>query len=110
MKKNKILVKSKLRKNDTVVCISGKEKGKTGKIILMSLKTQRAIVEGLNKKKKFIKSEKKDVKTELIEVERPIHLSNLMFYDSSLKKGVKLSYKFKDGKKVRINRKNDKEV
>ena len=110
LSKKKLVFKSKLKKNDQVICISGKNKGKTGKVININLRYQKAIVEGLNKTQKFIKSKKKDVKTEKIYIERPIHLSNLLFYDSALKKGVRLSYLRKDGKKIRINKKNNKEV
>ena len=103
-------VKCKLKKGDEVIVIAGKDKGKTGKITLVKIKLNKAIVAGINKVKKHQKPDKNQAGG-IIEKEMPIHISNLAYYDSSLKKGIRLGFKFGDkNKKVRINKGNHKEI
>jgi large subunit ribosomal protein L24 len=92
-----------LKKDDEVICISGKDKGKKGKILLIDKKRDRVIVTGLNKSRRAIKPTEDNPQGGIVLVERPMHISNIQFYDSSSKKGVRLGTKIKDGKtKVRI--------
>ena len=85
-------------------------KGKTGKITLVKPKVNKAIVAGINKVKKHQKPDNNQAGG-IVEKEMPIHISNLAYYDNSLKKGVRLGFKFTDkNKKIRINRDNSKEV
>ena len=103
-------IKIKLKKGDEVIVLAGKDKGKTGKITLVKPKTNKVIVSGINK---FKKNQKPDSNQAggIIEKEMPIHISNLALYDSSLKRGVRLGFKFNDKiNKVRINKKNQKEI
>ena len=103
-------VKIKLKKGDEVIVLAGKDKGKTGKITSVKPKVNKAIVAGINKAKKHQKPDKNQAGG-IIEKEMPIHISNLAYYDNSLKKGVRLGFKFTDkNKKIRINRDNSKEV
>tara|TARA_B100001750_G_C15310558_1_gene497033 strand:+ start:214 stop:531 length:318 start_codon:yes stop_codon:yes gene_type:complete len=103
-------VKIKLKKGDEVIVLAGKDKGKTGKITSIKPKVNKAIVAGINKAKKHQKPDKNQAGG-IIEKEMPIHISNLAYYDNSLKKGVRLGFKFTDkNKKIRINRDNSKEV
>ena len=95
--------KIKLKKGDEVIILSGKDKGKTGKIIKMFPKRDKAIVSDLNKYKKNQKPDNNQPGG-IIEKEMPIHISNLSFFDSSAKKGVKIGFKIEKDKKVRINR------
>ena len=70
----------------------------------------KAIVAGINKAKKHQKPDNNQAGG-IVEKEMPIHISNLAYYDNSLKKGVRLGFKFTDkNKKIRINRDNSKEV
>ena len=102
--------KLKLKKGDEVIVIAGKDKGKTGKITKMQPDIFKAIVSGVNKVKKHQKPDKNQAGG-IIEKEMPIHISNLAYYDSSLKKGVKIGFKFSDkGKKVRLNKQTQKEI
>jgi len=102
--------KFKLKKGDEVIVLTGKDKGKKGKIIKMLPKRDKAIVSDLNKVKKNQKPDNNQPGG-IIEKEMPIHISNLAFYDSKLKKGIKIGYKIGDkNKKVRINRNNQKEI
>ena len=102
--------KIKLKKGDEVIVITGKDKGKTGKITKIQPIKSRAIVAGINKFKKHQKPDNNQAGG-IIEKEMPIHISNLAYYDGSLKKGVRLGFRFNDKNiKVRINKKNQKEV
>ena len=103
-------IKIRLKKGDEVVVLAGKDKGKTGKITLVKPKVNKAIVAGINKVKKHQKPDNNQAGG-IVEKEMPIHISNLAYYDNSLKKGVRLGFKFTGkNKKIRINRDNSKEV
>ena len=93
---------ARIKKDDVVIAVSGKSAGKTGKVIAVSYKAQRAIVEGLNLKKKTVRKSDKFPNGQIVEVPAPIHLSNLMPYDAKAKKGVRVSYQREDGKSVRV--------
>ena len=101
--------KIKLKKGDEVIVLTGKDKGKTGKIIKMIPKKMRAIVSELNKVKKNQKPDNNQPGG-IIEKEMPIHISNISFYDAELKKGIKVGFKITNNKKTRINKKSGKEI
>ena len=104
--KNKI----KLKKGDEVIVLSGKDKGKTGKIVRVIPDIRKVIVADVNKYKKHQKPGNNEPGG-IIEKDMPLHISNVAFYDPSLKKGIRVSYAFnKDGKKMRINNKSGKEI
>ena len=94
--------KIKLKKGDEVIVLAGKDKGKIGKITLVKPQVNKAIVSGINKVKKNQKPDKNQTGG-IIEKEMPIHISNLAYYDRSLKKGIRPGFKF-SGKnnKIRI--------
>lgn len=100
----------KLKKGDEVIVLAGKDKGKIGKIILVKKQANKAVVAGINKVKKHQKPDNNQAGG-IIEKEMPINFSNLAYYDSISKKGVKLGYKFNEKKeKVRIIRNLGKEI
>ena len=100
--------KLKLKKGDEVILIAGKDKGKTGKITKMHPDIFKAIVSDVNKVKKHQKPDKNQAGG-IIEKEMPIHISNLAFYDTALKKGVRVGFKFdQKNKKIRINKNSGK--
>ena len=102
--------KLKLKKGDEVILIAGKDKGKTGKITKMHPEISKAIVSGVNKVKKHQKPDNNQTGG-IIEKEMPIHISNLAFYDTSLKKGVRVGFKFdQKNKKIRINKNSGKTI
>ena len=101
--------KIKLRKGDEVIVLSGKDKGKTGKIIKVLPKKDKAIVADINKVKKNQKPDNNQPGG-IIDKEMPIHISNLSYFDSNTKKGIKIGYKILKDKKVRINRSSGKEI
>ena len=101
--------KLKLKKGDEVIVLTGKDKGKKGKIIKIIPKTNKAIVSDINKVKKHNKPDNNQPGG-ITEKEMPIHISNLSFFDSVSNKGIKIGLKISNNKKVRINRLTGKEI
>ncbi len=101
--------KFKLRKGDEVIVLTGKDKGKKGKIVKLLPKKDKAIVSDINKVKKNQKPDNNQPGG-IVEKDMPIHISNLSFFDSTSNKGVKLGLKIIKDKKVRINRLTGKEI
>ncbi len=92
-----------LRKNDEVIVISGKDKGKTGKILKAIPEKQKVIVEKINFMKEFIrKDQSKNVQGGIMEKEAPLHVSNVKFYCSECGQGVRIKMQqLQDGTKTR---------
>ena len=92
----------KIKKNDVVMILVGKNKGKSG-IVLEIAKPDRVTVQGVNLARKHVKGNpKKGVSGGIVEKELPIHLSNVALFNKSLNKVEKTGFKFmEDGKKVR---------
>ena len=93
----------KIKKDDTVIVLAGKDKGKTGKVLKAMPKENKVLVEGVNIQTKHQKG-KQDVPAQIVKVEGPIDASNVMYYDKKAGKGTRIGYEFKDGKKVRVSK------
>ncbi|WPB54905.1 50S ribosomal protein L24 [Mycoplasmopsis verecunda] len=106
----------KLRKNDEVIVIAGKEKGQTGTIEKVLHKENKVIVKGLNIIKKHNKPSQQNQDGAIVEKEAPIHVSNVQLLVKKATKDKpsvtsKLGYKVDaKGKKVRVARKTGKEI
>jgi len=99
-----------LKKGDNVKVIAGSNKGKTGKISKI-LKDDRVVVEGVNLVKKHLKPKNNNGNGEIIEVEAPIHRSNVMIIDPKTKTVTRIGHEIdKKGKKVRISRKSKEKI
>ncbi len=98
----------KIKKNDNVIVIAGEDKGKTGKVLAVFKNQNRALVEGVNLKKKNQRATKAGQKGQVIEKAMPIHISNLAL--SADGKPSRVGYKLVGDKKVRIVRKTGKEI
>jgi large subunit ribosomal protein L24 len=96
------MIKTMIKKDDNVVILSGADRGKRGKVLFIDRKNGRIIVEGINKKKKFVKPSQENPKGGIISLEFPIHISNVMLFCDKCKKGVRLEYDVKGKGKVRI--------
>ncbi|NLW40360.1 MAG: 50S ribosomal protein L24 [Tissierellia bacterium] len=95
-----------VKSGDTVIVISGKDKGKIGKVLKVFPKENRIIVEGVNMVTKHMRAQGPTQQGGIIKREGPIHASKAMYYCEKDKKGVRIGHKFLDnGKKVRICRK-----
>lgn len=91
----------KIKKNDLVIVISGKDKGKTGKVIQAIPENHKILVEGINLVTKHVKAKDK-VPGGILKTERPIDVSNVMIIDPSSNKPSRVGFKVEKGqKKVR---------
>ena len=100
----------KIKKNDTVLIISGKDRGKTGKVLSVFPKEGRITVENLNFKKKHAKPKKQGEKGQVIEVPAPISVSNAKLICSKCGKPTRIGYKVIEDKKYRICKKCNSEI
>lgn len=92
----------KIHKDDKVKIITGKDKGKEGKVIKVMPMVNKIIVEGVNKVKRHVKPGTVSKEGGIISVERSIDASNVLLLDPKSHKPVHLGYKIVDGKKYRI--------
>ena len=94
---------ARIRRDDVVISILGKDRGKRGRVLKVSPTQNKAIVEGLNIVKKHTKQRKQDQPGGIIEREVPINLSNLMPYCPRCGRGVRIGIRVAaDGTKMRI--------
>src|SRR4029079_8205952 len=100
----------KLRKNDKVIIIAGKDKGKSGTIVRVLVKENRVIVEGLNMMKKHQRGRKSGEKGSVKDREMAMSASNVMILDPKTGKASRLGKKKVGDTMVRIARKSNQEV
>ena len=101
----------RIRKDDQVMVMVGKDKGKTGKVVRVFPKELKAIVENINVVKKSVKKSDTYPQGGYIELEKPLSLANLMLLDKKNNKPTRFSAKvLKDGGKVRIARGTDETI
>ena len=99
-------MKLHVRKNDTVVVISGKDKGKEGKVVAVDVKKGTVTVEGVNMHTKHTKPSAQNQKGGIIEKEGAIYSSKVMLYCTKCKNATRISNKIlEDGTKVRVCKK-----
>ena len=96
----------KIKTGDTVIVISGDDKGKVGKVLRALPATEQVIVEGVNVCKKHVKPSQANPQGTIKEINAPIRVSNVALYDEEAKKAIKVGYKLVDGKKVRVAKKS----
>ena len=95
----------KIRKNDTVLVIAGKDKGKKGKVRFAYPKKERILVEGINFIKKHSRAKGQAKQAGIIDLEAPINVSNVMLFCDKCNRPVRIGHRFlEDGRKVRICR------
>ena len=95
----------KIKINDKVKVTSGKEAGKSGKIVQVFPKEERVVVEGVNIMKKNLKSGKKGEKGQLIELAAPLHVSKVSLICPKCNLETRVGYKMEGKDKKRICRK-----
>lgn len=98
----------KIRKGDTILVIAGKDKGRTGTIDRVYPKSETVLIEGINMVKKTVKKSEQTPQGGLVDVPRPLHVSNVMAVDPKTKKPARVGYEIKDGKKSRIFKKSQR--
>jgi large subunit ribosomal protein L24 len=96
-----------VKKDDTVIVITGKDKGKKGRIIAAYPRENRVLVEGINMVKKHAKPTQQNPQGGILDQEAPIHVSNVMLIDPKSGKPTRVGYKvLENGEKVRIAKKS----
>ena len=102
----------KIRKGDTVKILSGKDRGKTGKVKLVLPKKNKVVVAGVNVMRKHKKPiNTNDTKSKgIIDFEAPINASKVMLIDTETNKSTRVGYQIIDNLKVRISKKTGKKL
>ena len=92
-----------IKKNDTVLVITGKDKGNKGKVLKVFPKKETVIVEGVNIQTKHQK-QTRTAQAEIKHQEGPIHVSNVMYFDTKAKAPTRIGYKVENGHKQRVSK------
>ena len=104
------MITTKIKKNDNIVVTAGVDKGKRGKVLFIDRKKGKVVVEGINKKKKFVRPSQENPKGGIIQLEFPIHISNIAYFCEKCKKGVRTGFQIKNGEKTRVCKKCGKSL
>ncbi|NGX40903.1 MAG: 50S ribosomal protein L24 [Candidatus Anoxychlamydiales bacterium] len=96
-----------IKKDDSVVVLAGNDKGKVGSVLVKN--KDRVVVQGINMRKKHMKRTQKTQAAQIVEMEMPIHISNVAICNKN-EKPIKLKVKFEKGEKKLIYFENEKEV
>jgi large subunit ribosomal protein L24 len=94
-----------IKRGDTVVVITGKDKGKRGTVLKVFPDKGSIIVEGVNVQTKHQKQTRKE-RSDIKHIEGPINVSNVMYYDSKSRSGSRIGYRMEEDEKVRYAKKS----
>jgi large subunit ribosomal protein L24 len=100
----------KIKKNDQILITTGKDKGKKGKVLDVLPVISKIVVENLNLAKKHKKAKRQNEKGQLVEVPRPLHVSNVKLICSKCGEAVRVGYKITADGKFRICKKCKQEI
>jgi large subunit ribosomal protein L24 len=103
------VAKYRIRKNDEVAVIAGKDKGKTGRVLRVDRDAGRVLVEGVNLAKKAMRKRRQEDRGGIMDIEMPIHISNVMLMTRN-EKPTRVSTKVENGEKTRVARKSGEAV
>ena len=94
----------RIKKGDTVIVLSGKDKGRTGEVVAASHKTGRVIVKGINIITKHNRPSNANPDGGIEKREAPLHVSKVAYFDPAQKRATRIGYKFveKNGKQVKV--------
>ena len=99
---------AKIKRDDEVVVLAGKDKGKRGRVVSVQTEKDRVVVEGVNLIKKHQKPNPAlNQAGGIIEKEAPIHVSNVAIFNPATEKADRVGFKNEDGKKVRVFKSNN---
>lgn len=102
---------AKIRRNDEIIVLTGKDKGKHGKVTSVITSKNKIIVENINMVKKHTKPNPQlQEPGGIVEKEAPIHVSNVAIYNAATGKADRVGFRFEDGKKVRFFKSNNELV
>ena len=97
-----MIKKVHVKKDDTVIVVSGNDKGKKGKVLEVSPKEGKVIVQGVHLVKKHVKPRPPQEQGGIVEVEGAIYASKVQVFCSKCGKATRVAHKIVDGKKVRV--------
>lgn len=101
----------KIKVNDKVKIIAGKDKGKEGKVTQVFPKLEKVVVDGVNKMVKHLRSGRAGEKGQRVDFYGPVHISNVMLIDPKSKKATRVGYKkLEDGSKKRVSIKSKETI
>ncbi len=102
----------KVRRDDQVLVISGKDRGKTGRVLRVDPKTERVYVEGLNIVKRHQRPMpgRPNMRVGVIEKEGPIHISNVMLIDPDTAEPTRVGIRRQGGRRVRVAKKSGRSI
>ena len=101
----------KIHRDDEIIVLAGKDKGKTGKVLKVITDKQRLIVEGVNLVKKHQKPNPQlDIAGGIIEKEAAIHVSNVAIYNPQTEKADRVGFRFEGDKKIRYFKSNGEAI
>ena len=106
----------KIRRDDTVRILTGKDRGKTGRVLRVDPVKHKVFVEGANIVKRHIKprtlrdTQRAQEMGGIVEMEGPIHVSNVMLIDPDSGEPTRIGIRREDGKRVRVAKKSGKEI
>ena len=103
------LQKAKVKKNDQVKVVSGKDKGKTGRVMRVDMVNSRVLVEGINMVKKAVKRKSQQDRGGIIEVEAPVSISNVMVVTKD-GRPTRVGFRVENGRRVRYAKKTGEEL
>ena len=102
--------KIRLKKGDLVMVRSGKDKGKTGKVVSTHPQENKVTVEGINIVKRHVKPNRAHPQGGIIEMAKPIWVSKVGIVEATSKKPARIGYQLEGGKKVRVYKSTGKEI
>ena len=100
----------KIRKGDSVFIVSGKERGKRGKILKTFPKQERVVIEGINLRKKHLRARRAGEKGQIVENPAPIFISNVKLICSKCGKATRIGYKVTNKGKYRFCKKCGQQI
>lgn len=100
----------KIKKSDTILVISGKDRGRKGKVLKVSPKENRILIEGINLRKKHRRPRRSGEKGQIVELPAPVSISSVKLICPKCGKATKVGYKITEGKKYRICKKCGQEI
>lgn len=101
---------AKIKRNDQVVVIAGKDKGKRGRVLRVIAEKNRVLVEGVGMVKKHVKpNPQRNIAGGILEQEAPVHISNVMLADSE-GNPTRVGFRIEGDKKVRVARSNNGDI
>ncbi|MBI3671279.1 50S ribosomal protein L24 [Candidatus Azambacteria bacterium] len=95
----------KVKKGDNVIVLSGKDKGKSGKVLQVIPQKERVVVEGANLRKRHMRPRRQGEKGQIVEKATPMHSSNVMVVCGKCSKPTRVGYNISKEEKVRICKK-----